>query len=132
VLSVQRAHVLVGPWKRWREREQPARFGRGARYSGVFARFDETGDSIDLLDWEGRTVRTVGAGSGLIAARRPTEQDLLWMVTGVDEAGVDRAARALNPDDLRDAFALVVTPDGNEKVPLPLDDPDGPRDHKTD
>lgn len=132
VLSVRRARVLVGPWKRWRDRPWPARIDRGARYSGVFANFDEEAKSIRLLDWDARTVRSVGAGSGLVAAIRPTEQDLLWVVTGVDAAGVDRAAHALGSDELRDAFALVVAPGGSEKVPLPLDDPTGPRDRKLD
>ena len=40
------------------------------------------------------------------------------MVTGVDELGVERAAKALNGRDLRDAFAVAVTDQGIEKLPL--------------
>jgi hypothetical protein len=72
-----------------------------------------------LLDWNTRVVRNVGAGAGLVAAIQPTEEDLVWLVTGIDNAGVDRAARALNSRDLRDAFAVAVTADGVEKLPLP-------------
>jgi hypothetical protein len=128
--EVQRARVLVGPWKHWRDRPRPGRVDRGARYSGVFAKFTRLADGIRLLDWDARTVRAVGAGSGLVAAQRPTEADFLWLVTGVDEEGVERAARALSSSDLRGAFALVVTRNGPTKVPLPLADPTGRRDRE--
>jgi hypothetical protein len=118
---VRRATVLVGPWSHWRHRRWPARIDSGPGDSGVFATFTPHARSIRLLDWDGNPVRTVGAGSGLVAAMRPTEPDLQWLVTGVDRAGVERAAAALNPDDLRDAFAVAVTADGVEKLPLPPD-----------
>ncbi|NLT07394.1 MAG: DUF4430 domain-containing protein [Solirubrobacterales bacterium] len=122
-LDVQRARVLVGPWPRWREREWPSRLDIGAGSSGVFARFDEAADRITLLDWDARAVKSVGAGSGLVAAMKPTEQDLVWLITGVDAAGVERAARALGSDELQNAFALVVTPERSYKVPLPRPNP---------
>ena len=128
--EVQRARILVGPWKRWRGRAWPRRIDEGARYSGVFAKFNRSANRIRLLDWDGRTVRAVGAGSGLVAAQRPTEEDLLWVVTGVDDEGVERAARALGSPNLRDAFALVVTPRDLVKVPVPLADSDRPRERE--
>lgn len=128
--EVQRARILVGPWKRWRNRPWPRRIDEGARYSGVFAKFARTADRIRLLDWDARTVRAVGAGSGLVAAQRPTEEDLLWVVTGVDEEGVERAARMVGTAALRDAFAVVVTRDGPIKVPLPRTDPDRVRERE--
>ncbi|HEX2161339.1 MAG TPA: DUF4430 domain-containing protein [Thermoleophilaceae bacterium] len=116
--AVQRARVLVGPWRHWRERSWPARIDRGTRYSGVFARFTRGGDRMRLLDPDTRTAETVGAGSGLIAAMRPTEADLLWMVTGVDDEGVERAASALDDRALHGAFAAAVTDAGIQKLPL--------------
>jgi hypothetical protein len=115
----QRARVLVGPWERWRDEEWPRRIDQGARYSGVFARFSPDGNELRLLDWSAHRVRSLGAGTGLVAAMRPTEEDLLWLVTGVDEQGVQRAARALESPGLRDAFAAAVTESGVEKLPLP-------------
>lgn len=117
--EVQRALVLVGTWNRWREKPGPHRIDESVDDSGVFVRFTKAGDRIRLLDWNTKPVRTVGAGSGLVAAVRPSEADLLWLVTGVDRHGVARAARALTSPQLRDAFAAVVTKDGIQKVPLP-------------
>lgn len=117
--EVQRARVLVGPWKHWRDRPWPHRLDEGAPSSGVFARFTRTGDSMRLLNWYGRAARNAGDGAGLVGAMRPTKADLVWLVTGVEEEGVERAARALGSDDLRDAFALVVTGDEAENIPLP-------------
>ncbi len=128
----QRARILVGPWNQLRDRRSPRWIDRGPRYSGVFARFTDSGDGIRLLDWDAQPIRTVGAGSGLVAAQRPSEEDLNWVVTGVDEEGVERAARALTSPEARDAFALVVTRDGPEKVPLPRPDPNVPRDRITE
>jgi hypothetical protein len=114
----QRARILVGSWARWRRGEWAARIDQGARYSGVFARFSPGGRDLRLLDWNAHRVRSEGAGTGLVAATRPTEEDLLWVVTGVDDLGVERAARALDAVKLRDAFAVAVTADGVEKLPL--------------
>jgi hypothetical protein len=114
----QRAKVLVGPWSSWRTRAWPHWIDKGARYSGVFARFSPDADELRLLDWYAHRVRTVGAGTGLVAAQRPTEEDLQWFVTGVDEQGVERAADALGSPELRDAFAAAVTDKGVEKLPL--------------
>jgi uncharacterized protein DUF4430 len=114
----QRARVLVGPWRYWRGRAWPKRIDAGARYSGVFARFSPDAGELRLLDWYAHRSRTEGSGTGLVAAMRPTEEDLLWLVTGVDDLGVERAANALNSHDLRDAFAVAVTEAGVEKLPL--------------
>lgn len=115
----QRGRVLVGTWNRLRRGEWARRIDEGPRYSGIFARFSSDARSLRLLDWDDRTVRTEGPGTGLVGAMRPTEEDMLWLVTGVDEEGVERAARALDSDTLRDAFAVVLTRDGTEKIPLP-------------
>jgi len=115
----RRAHVLVGEWRDLRDRRWPSRVDEGPSSSGIFARFPPDVRSMRLLDWNAHYVRSSGAGTGLVGAMRPTEEDLLWMVTGVDETGVERAARALRPDALRDAFAVAVTADGVEKLPLP-------------
>jgi len=114
----RRARVLVGPWRSWRKRAWPSRIDAGPRYSGIFARFSPDARELRLLDWNAHRAAVVGPGSGLVGAIRPTDGDLLWLVTGVDEQGVERAANALNARDLRDAFAVVVTEDGVEKLPL--------------
>jgi len=117
--QIRRASILVGAWRHWKDRPWPQRIQRGTRYSGVFARFAAGGHRLHLLDWNQKAVKTEGSGTGLIAAIRPTEEDLVWLVTGVDELGVDRASRGLNTKSLRDAFAVAVTDDGVEKLPMP-------------
>ena len=47
--------------------------------------------ALELLDAQGRTVRTLGPGAGLVAATRFEEQQPTWVVSGTDTAGVERA-----------------------------------------
>jgi hypothetical protein len=115
----RRAEILVGTWRHWRSNEWAARIDEGARYSGVFARFAPDARSLRLLDWYAHRARTEGSGTGLVAAQRPTEEDLQWVITGVDDEGVERAARALGSPELREAFAAAVIADGVQKLPLP-------------
>jgi hypothetical protein len=115
----RRARVLVGTWDRLRHSRWATRVETGPGDSGVFARFSPDGRELRLLDWNAHHVRTEGAGTGLIAAMRPTEEDLRWLVTGVDELGLERAVAALDSSRIRNTFAAVVTGDGVEKLPLP-------------
>ena len=110
--------VVVGRWRSVRVLPSIRRVEQGPRKSGVFARFAADGGTLDLLDEKGRTVRTSGPGHGLVAAMRPTDIELLWLVTGVDEAGVERATGVLDRRSLRDAFAVAVGPGGVHKLPV--------------
>ncbi len=112
------ARVVVADWATARQQPTARLIELGPRRSGVFARFTDGGDRLELLAEDGQPVRTVGAGAGLIAALRPNDRELLWVVTGVDEAGVEAAAAAFGVRDLRDAFA--VAPVGGKVLKLPL------------
>jgi hypothetical protein len=115
--------VVVADWASARVLPTARLVELGPERSGVFARFAEDGRTLELLDADGETVRREGAGAGLVAALRPTDKELVWLVTGVDAAGVEAAAAALSPAALRDAFA-VATVDGRIEK-LPLEDGDG-------
>jgi hypothetical protein len=109
--------VLVGRWPAVRRNQEIQAIEEGPARSGVFARIDAAGRRITALDPEGRAVRTLGPGAGLIAATRPFEEDetvagATWVVTGTDDAGVLAAARALDEGALQDKFALAVDPQG--------------------
>lgn len=117
--TVLHARVLVGTWDHWRGRPWTKFVDTGPTDSGIFARFSPDGEELRLLDSNGRAVRSERGDAGLVAAIRPTEVDFMWFVTGLNEKGVELAARALDSDRLRDAYALVVTPDGDQKVPVP-------------
>jgi len=112
------ARIVVAPWASAR-RLPSARFVElGPKRSGVFARFVDGGGALELLDADGEVVRTERAGAGLLAALRPTDTELVWLVTGTDAAGVEAAAAALRPAALRDAFAVAVG--GERIVKLPV------------
>ena len=83
----------------------------------MFARFDDSGERLEVLDERGRSARTMGAGSGLIAATRANERQPVWFVTGTDAAGVDSAARAFEEGALSDRFALAIADDLPVAVP---------------
>ena len=112
--------ILVAPWKRVRGREFEADLlDAGPRRSGVHARFDASADRLLVLDEDGRVARTLGAGTGLVAATRAQDRQPLWFVTGTDDAGVRAAARALDESVLADRFALAISADLPVAVPQP-------------
>ncbi|MGH2942141.1 MAG: hypothetical protein ACRDLN_05135, partial [Solirubrobacteraceae bacterium] len=112
--------ILVAPWKRLRGREFEADgMDAGPRSSGVYARFDASGDRLVVLDPAGGAARTLGAGTGLIAATRAPQRQPVWFVTGTDGAGVDAAARAFDESALSDRFALAISRDLPVAVPQP-------------
>ena len=83
-----------------------------------YARPAADGRTIDVLDPRGRVARTLGPGSGLIAATRFEGGRPVWIVTGVDEAGTLAAAEALNEGNLGGHFALGIADGQAVDVPL--------------
>jgi len=112
--------VLVATWARARELPSARAIEQGPRTSGVFARYIDGGRDLELLDEGGERARGGGPDTGLVAALRPADKELLWLVTGGDQAGVDNAAAALDTRSLRDAFAVAVPP-GGRPVKLPVE-----------
>lgn len=112
--------ILVAPWKRLRGREFEAdSMDRGPASSGVHARFDAAGDRLHVLDAAGNVARTLGAGTGLVAATSAEDRRPVWFVTGTDDAGVAAAARALDESVLHERFALAISDDLPVAVPQP-------------
>jgi hypothetical protein len=112
------ARVVVADWATARQQPTARLVELGPQRSGVFARFADGGETLELLGSDGKPVREAGAAAGLVAALRPTERELLWLVTGVDEAGVVAAAEAFRARDLRDAFAIATVDGRVAKLPL--------------
>lgn len=108
--------VMVGRWSELRELASLEVVEQGPQASGVFARF--RAGRLELLDDGGRRVRALGAGAGLVAAIMPKEQQPVWLVTGVDDAGVAAAAELLAARPLRNAYAVAATPSGPVKLPV--------------
>jgi len=112
--------VLVGPWARLRRDPAAAQIEAGPQASGVFADFEGGGPGTRLvgLGLDGKPALTFGPGSGLVAATRRYDAPPTWLVTGVDETGVEAAAELLDPADLHNRYAVAT--EGGEETPLPV------------
>jgi Domain of unknown function (DUF4430) len=115
----QVVRVLVGTWADVRRDGITRRLERGPGASGVFARPSPSGSEIELLDSAGETVRTLGAGGGLVAATSVESQGPTWLVTGTDDVGVAAAAAALTEDRLRERFAVAIDAGRDVSLPVP-------------
>jgi Domain of unknown function (DUF4430) len=109
--------VIVGAWGMVEGDGVVKEIERGPRASGVYARFAAGGGTLTLLDRDGRPTQTLGAGTGLIAATRRGEDAPVWVVSGTDAAGVDRAAGALDEGTLANRFAVALAPIGALALP---------------
>jgi hypothetical protein len=110
--------IKVGVWADLRRDPAVRRLEEGPRASGVYAKPNAAGDEIELLDPEGETVRTVGAGSGLVAATQLGGEAPTWVVTGTDSVGLAAAAASLEREALADRFAIAV--EDGRPTPLPI------------
>jgi hypothetical protein len=111
--------VLVGTWPALRNDPAAAQLGSPPSDSGVFARMAPGGRTIALYDAHGSVVRTLGAGTGLIAAVRYRHGRPVWVITGTNAAGIEAAATALQQGLLADHFAAVVRGTTITALPLP-------------
>ena len=84
--------VVVGQWTAVHGDPSVTGIESGPRTSGVYARFASNGQTLTLLGGNGSTTATLTTGAGLIAATKDDEGAIVWVVTGTDEAGVQRAA----------------------------------------
>jgi hypothetical protein len=110
--------IEVGKWSDLRNLQDLDVLEKGPAASGVYARFIANGAKLELLGPDGRVVRDAPPGTGLVAAILPPDQQPQWLVTGVDEAGVARAAALLSSGKLRNAYAVAALPSGPVRLPL--------------
>ena len=114
--------VLVGRWSAIRRDAAAARIDQGPDASGVFARFEGRGAATEIaaLGVDASPVSRLGAGAGLVAAVRHGEDPPTWVVSGVDPAGVEAAAAALDDAVLRDSYAVIVGAGSEATLPIPV------------
>ncbi len=112
--------LVVARWPEVRIVRGASGLEEGPEATGVFARFDPDGRSLELLNERGDVARTVrpGDGVGLVLAMRPRDEELVWLVTALDAEGLAAGVRALDERGLRDAFAVAVRGRTVEKLPI--------------
>ncbi|WP_324336857.1 DUF4430 domain-containing protein [Baekduia sp.] len=115
--------ILVGPWIALRGDSTAKLLEKGPAISGVFAKPAADGKSITLLDGQGKATRTLGAGTGLVAATAVENRkggaggEPVWIVTGTDAASIATAASAFDEGALAGRFAIALS--GGKPVPVP-------------
>ena len=119
-ITEETLRVIVGPWAALREEESLLQLESGPGASGVYAQPASNGAQIDLLGANGRTVRSLGAGAGLVAATSLGGQPPVWAITGTDSTGVAAAAAAFNEKQLRRHYAVALVPGSAAALSLPL------------
>ena len=112
--------VVVGEWGDVRDDAAASELEEGPQKSGVFARLRPSGGGyrLELLDARGRPSGVLGGGAGIVAATRFEEQQPTWVVSGTDEAGLDRAVALLDRAALRDRFAVATSAAGPQPLPV--------------
>jgi hypothetical protein len=112
--------LVVARWPRARIVRGASGLEEGPEATGVFARFEPGRRVLELLDESGEPARRIepGDGVGLVLAMRPRDDELVWLVTALDERGLEAGVRALREGLLRDAYAVAVTGRSVEKLPL--------------
>lgn len=112
--------VVIGEWAEVRVDAATRGLEKGPQDSGVFARPRAVAGryELELLDERGRPARVLGAGAGIVAATRFEEQQPTWVVSGMDEAGLDRAVELVDRAALRDRFAVATSGDGPLRLPV--------------
>jgi hypothetical protein len=113
----QTLRIVVGPWRAARDDLALRGLEDGPAHSGVYARPTPDGREIDALDARGHVTRTLGPGTGLVAAARNGDEPPVWTVTGTDPEGVDAAANAFTERALGRRFAVAVV--GGRPLALP-------------
>ena len=110
--------VMVGPWASLKGEAGTPSIAGGPRVTGIYARFAPDGAALTLLDQDGRAMRTLTGGAGLIAATREQEDAPVWVVTGTDAQGVELAARDFDEATLAHHFAVALY--AGASMPLPI------------
>jgi hypothetical protein len=114
----QSLRILVGPFSTLVDDQTADQLRDGPSTTGVYARFIDGGHKLELLNQLGQVAKTLGAGTGLIAATRLDGAPPVWFVTGTDAAGVAAAEQAFNAGTLDGHFAVAVVNDIAQPLPL--------------
>lgn len=104
--------VQVGTWAQLADGPAAKAIEKGPATGGVYVRILDRGRVFALLGKDGAAAEKLGAGAGLIAATRYSGSAPVWVVSGTDAQGVQRAADAFDAASLDGHFAIAVAPAG--------------------
>lgn len=118
--SADALRVLVGTWEQIVDDPAAALLDDGPAASGVFARFmgPDASPELATLDERAAVAEELGSGAGLVAAVREGEEPPTWLVTGVDERGLDAAVELLDEEDLANRYAVAGRGDSVATLPV--------------
>jgi hypothetical protein len=110
--------ILAGPWAKVRSDPAAQFVERGPGVSGVFAVMARANDgwTLSLLNDNGAEVDRRAAGAALVAAVRLAEDPPVWLVTGTDEEGAERAMSLVDEERLDGRYAVGP---GGTALPVP-------------
>lgn len=109
--------VYVGEWPQIKGKPGVPDLSAPAADNGAFASVSPDGKSIVVVNERGLPAQRLKSGAGLVAASRVGTR-VTWIVTGLDEAGVEDAAGLLNADALKNKFAVAVGSAGRVALPV--------------
>lgn len=116
----EKYYILLGPWSDLAENSKLLQdINKKNKLVGVYVQFNE--DKIQGLNFKGKTIvqkengGAIYASAGGIGSTKP-----VWLVTGLDEKGVNLAVDTLinNPGSIDKCFGVLVTEDQVINIPF--------------
>ncbi|MDD2212579.1 MAG: DUF4430 domain-containing protein [Clostridia bacterium] len=112
--------LVVGKWQELQENVYLADLNQAFQKNGTFVHFTE--NSLELLDYTGKTARELTAGVGIISASGESAGDdsPLWLISGLDNEGLQNAVKLLVewPAQISGFFSAAVL--AAEVIRLPV------------
>lgn len=113
------ARVVVGTWRDIEGFDGVPDLTSDGETNGAYAQFLADGSELAPFSGDGSEGPVLRNKAGLLAPFATDGKQLVWVVTGVDKAGVESAAKLLDggAEKLRHRFAFLARPGG--ATPLP-------------
>jgi len=111
--------IIVGAWGQLQQSDYLNKFNRAYSRNGTGVHFTEQG--LELLDWNGKGLRSIAGSAGIIVASGEGlgDDSPLWLVAGTDRIGLQYALDLFNrPDQIKGHYGLAIT--AQELIVLPL------------
>jgi hypothetical protein len=116
-LAQETLRVLVGPWTEIRGDAALGELEDGPEASGVYAKPSEDGTLLEVLDERGRVAQRFDEGWGLVAATAIDDAFPVWVVTGRNDSGLQRAAAGFTESVLAGRYAVAFQESGPQPLP---------------